>query len=310
MTNDNHTISVVVFCYNQKDLISRAIDSVLSQTLLPNEIIIADDCSTDGSQQVLKTYQAKHPNLIKLILHPKNLGIAKNKNSGLKAATCEWVTYLDGDDYYLPGKLEGELKVAIEQNCDVVFSNFRLINQERNFSFDWVYTQKHSLDNLHYDLYQHLLPKPYSYRFELINQKVFKQIGYYHEQFNCYEDEDFRLRYLVFAKPGHSNVIGSVYCEASTGAAASQMGNKKFISTMINVWAKNWVAFKNKYPQNATLTYTILLHFEIILKNALGKNSFVKKILFLLPYLSKPETHFISKSILFFVLKKRLKLAR
>lgn len=78
------TCSIIVF--NQQQWVGQCIEGMLAQKCpFPFNIIISDDCSTDGTQDVLKEYQAKYPNLIKLVLNEKNQGIAGNWASCCKA---------------------------------------------------------------------------------------------------------------------------------------------------------------------------------------------------------------------------------
>lgn len=103
-------ISVLITSYNQKTFLTEAIESVLSQTLQPFEIIIVDDCSTDGSQKIIENYTRNHPDIIKAYYHKQNLGIGKNRAFAQMQAKGDWLTYLDGDDRFLPEKLEMEFK--------------------------------------------------------------------------------------------------------------------------------------------------------------------------------------------------------
>lgn len=95
-------ISVVIPLYNKKGKILRAIESIDNQTVQPQEIIIIDDGSTDGSAQQVQDLQ--HP-LVKLIRQP-NQGVSAARNSGIHAATNEWIALLDADDTLLPNQIE------------------------------------------------------------------------------------------------------------------------------------------------------------------------------------------------------------
>lgn len=102
-----YQISVVITSYNQEGYLREAIDSVLSQTLLPFEIIVADDCSTqDRSVELIESYAARHPGLIVPLLQERNLGIPLNRNRALSLARGSHVLILDGDDFLLPRFLE------------------------------------------------------------------------------------------------------------------------------------------------------------------------------------------------------------
>lgn len=103
-------VSVMIITYNQADLIEETIMSVLSKPVYPNlEIVVADDCSTDGAQAVLKDIQARYPDTIKLILNEKNLGITRNCNAAFFATTGEFVAVLGGDDLFKPTKIQKQV---------------------------------------------------------------------------------------------------------------------------------------------------------------------------------------------------------
>ncbi|SRR5581483_1051456 len=109
-------VCIVITSYNQERFLPEAIDSALAQTLPPHEIIIADDHSTrDNSRALIRDYVARYPNLIRNILHERNVGIPANRNSGLQIATGEYITVLDGDDRLLPNYLE-TLTAALAQD--------------------------------------------------------------------------------------------------------------------------------------------------------------------------------------------------
>lgn len=111
--SENYITNPVVACsiivYNQKDFIVQCIEGMLSQKCdFPFNIVVADDCSTDGTQDVLRDYQAKYPDKVKLVLNEKNRHIAANWVSGCKELEGgEFVAFCDGDDYWSnPNKLQ------------------------------------------------------------------------------------------------------------------------------------------------------------------------------------------------------------
>ncbi len=98
-------VSVAIATYNQKTFLAECIESVLVQDYLNLEIIVADDASTDSTSDMLQDYEKKHPDLFKLILGEKNLGITGNVNRAFFACTGRYIAWLAGDDLMLPGKL-------------------------------------------------------------------------------------------------------------------------------------------------------------------------------------------------------------
>lgn len=102
MKDENRIVmSVIILTYNHEAYIVQALDSVLMQkTDFPFEIIVGDDCSTDGTQRILKEYNRRHPGAVKLILRKRNLGVMKNSFLTAHRALGEYMIVLEGDDYW------------------------------------------------------------------------------------------------------------------------------------------------------------------------------------------------------------------
>jgi len=102
-------VSVVIPTYNQKDFVEECVRSVMVQTYKNIEIIIADDCSCDGTLEILEKLRIED---IRIKLHPanQNLGIAKNFNRAFDLCNGEYVAFLGGDDIMLPEKIEKQVK--------------------------------------------------------------------------------------------------------------------------------------------------------------------------------------------------------
>ena len=98
MLPDIPRISVLMITYNQEQVVSRAMDSLLAQKDYIYEICINDDCSTDGTYNVLLEYQDRYPDLIKPVRNPHNLGIFQNIEASWKRPTGDIITRLSGDD--------------------------------------------------------------------------------------------------------------------------------------------------------------------------------------------------------------------
>jgi glycosyltransferase involved in cell wall biosynthesis len=117
------TVSVVIPIYNGRETLGRAIDSVLRQTHSPSEIIVVDDSSNDGLSKSL--VHALSPTVIYL-RHPRNRGAAAARNTGINAASANFIAFLDSDDEWLPDKLECQLSrmEALGPGTDVTFTSF------------------------------------------------------------------------------------------------------------------------------------------------------------------------------------------
>src|SRR5688572_7176042 len=93
-------VSVVLCTYNQAPYLAEAIESVLSQTHRNFELIVVDNGSTDGSQELLADYAADPR--VRLQLHRENGPVTRRLNEAMACASGEYVSVLYADDYYLP----------------------------------------------------------------------------------------------------------------------------------------------------------------------------------------------------------------
>ena len=124
-------ISVVIPAYNREKTIRTAIQSVLNQTVLPQKIIIIDDCSTDRTVEIVREFCAENQNLC-LLEQKKNFGAQAARNRGIQEAKTEWIAFLDSDDEWLPNKLELQ-KRAIEKNpeYDIYYGDYYIQKRGR-----------------------------------------------------------------------------------------------------------------------------------------------------------------------------------
>lgn len=99
-------MSVIIPCYNCAGTLRRAVDSVARQTLVPAEVLLIDDQSTDDTWQVLTALKSEFPpNWIKVISLSQNGGAAKARNAGWDAATQTYLAFLDADDSWHAEKI-------------------------------------------------------------------------------------------------------------------------------------------------------------------------------------------------------------
>lgn len=119
-------VSVIIPTYNRAARISRAINSVLSQTFNDYEIIIVDDGSTDDTAQVLKQFNGK----IKYIFQ-ENQGSAVARNRGIQEARGEYIAFLDSDDFWVPEKLTEQVRILESHpKVGIVYSRMPIINEK------------------------------------------------------------------------------------------------------------------------------------------------------------------------------------
>ncbi|MBQ3444865.1 MAG: glycosyltransferase [Selenomonadaceae bacterium] len=119
---DSPAISVIIPMYNVEEYISECLDSLLAQTLRNFEIIIADDCSTDSSCEIIESYMPKFEGRLRLTHTETNSGgCAVPRNVGLPLARGEYVYFMDSDDVLTQTGLEEMYTLAKEYDADVVY---------------------------------------------------------------------------------------------------------------------------------------------------------------------------------------------
>jgi teichuronic acid biosynthesis glycosyltransferase TuaG len=123
----DNKVSIIMPSYNSDVYIRKTIDSVLNQTYKNWELIIIDDCSPDGSLNIIKEY-CNADSRIKLIINEKNLGVAESRNRGMKAAQFSYIAFLDSDDLWHEKKLELQTAFMQENNAAISFTQYYRIN--------------------------------------------------------------------------------------------------------------------------------------------------------------------------------------
>lgn len=122
----NPIVSVAIITYNHRRFLSQCIESVLSQiTDFDFEIVIADDCSTDGTREICMEYQKRHPQRVKLILQDENVGLINNYGALLRACRGEYIAQISGDDYWCDENKLQKQKEALQHHgdCDLCYTN-------------------------------------------------------------------------------------------------------------------------------------------------------------------------------------------
>ena len=136
MNRDIPTVSVVIPAYNAEKTIGYTLDSVLQQTFEDFEIVIVNDCSSDGTAKVTKDYSEKDSR-IRVLNNSENLGVAVSRRKGAEAARSDRIAFLDSDDLWRPEKLEKQLKTFFEKSAGLVFTGSAFIG-ENGEKLDWI----------------------------------------------------------------------------------------------------------------------------------------------------------------------------
>lgn len=188
-------VSACITSYNQSAFLVEAIESILAQTMKPAEILVVDDASTDESPAIISAYANRYPELIRPILRERNLGVAATFNEGLASAAGDYLSYLAGDDRWLPGKLELETRrLAQADRPDGVYSDFYFTNADGSRAFRWAAERRPPEGNVLPQVLARDFPRRTLFRAELVNLRLWRQTGPFDPVFGLYEDWDMKIR--------------------------------------------------------------------------------------------------------------------
>lgn len=186
------TVDVVIPCFNGAAFIERCIESVLSQTVPVNRIIFVDDGSNDESLAIILNMQKKHTNI--KVITQDNRGLAAARNKGISFSEASLIGLLDVDDYWLPNKIENQLKIfamnAAKGTVVVASNYFDEIGSNRRPGISNRSNRTITARNLL--TYRTVIPGSGSSA--LIPKLVFDQIGHFDEGLRYGEDLDLWIR--------------------------------------------------------------------------------------------------------------------
>lgn len=169
--------SILIISYNQEDVISKAIESCITQTELPYEIVISDDCSKDKTFDIISKYQKKYPHLIKINRNSSNLGIQGNIEKILFLSTGNVVSFCGGDDTLKTDTIEKVNDAIISKglNCD---EDIFVLVSHSTLKFKDGYKQVRRNDDTGYSFFSAMIRKHYSFTKIGISRKVFDDAEY------------------------------------------------------------------------------------------------------------------------------------
>ena len=261
---------MIIPTYNRRDLLPRALDSVLAQTVPVDEIIVIDDGSTDGTDDMLR---ARYGDRVRYVWQP-NAGVSAARNHGLRLAQGRYLALLDSDDLWLPTKTE--LQVAfLDAHPDfgmVVCDVERVDSEYRHIDVF------HRRDTLREDgwVLRWVLHNPaLAPASVLMRREVVDQLGGFDEGLRTAEDLEFHLRVarhwkigvveqaLVRAMRGHDGLSAadSTYddyvrvVEAAVAGARGSVDDQELDEALAGTYARNarGMLIRGRWKEGATL---------------------------------------------------------
>lgn len=130
-------ISCIIASYNYGEFLTEAVESVLRQSILPDEILISDDCSTDETAAIAMEYVARHPNLIKFNRNPENLGIVKHFNKAISLTSGDYVCILGADNRIASNYIEKCAEILeSDPSIAISYTDFHLFGKRAKLIYD------------------------------------------------------------------------------------------------------------------------------------------------------------------------------
>jgi predicted O-linked N-acetylglucosamine transferase (SPINDLY family)/glycosyltransferase involved in cell wall biosynthesis len=140
------SIAVIIASYNYGAFLVEAIESVLRQTRMPDEILITDDASDDNTYEIAEFYHKKYPYLIKINRNDYNLGIVKHFNKAVSLIGSDYITILGADNRYRSDFIEKtSLILDQDQNVGIAYSDFALFGPRAKLVYDRCPPNRHGL---------------------------------------------------------------------------------------------------------------------------------------------------------------------
>jgi glycosyltransferase involved in cell wall biosynthesis len=270
-------LSVILLAHNVKDYVAQALDSILMQHVdFDFEILVGDDGSSDGTIEILRKYKLKHPELIKLYLTPRversHGGDYINFSNLYKKAESEYITILDGDDYWISEK-------KLQKQIDFLDLNLDFTVCGHNYFFenmDGILTPAHpglgadsGYSFICEDFQQMLLGGhcPYMQTSSVVYRNVFLNNQKVHNYFNHYMFKGDFIRTLLHSAHGKSKFINelmSVYRITGQGDWTKTSEIQKCLSHIKFFIFHKYNTFDNKYKRS--FNQAIYLEVKRLLK--------------------------------------------
>jgi glycosyltransferase involved in cell wall biosynthesis len=187
-------VSVICLSYNHEAYVVEALNSVINQTYPNVELLIADDCSTDNSVEMIQNWLENHPE-VHFLANEKNLGNTKTFNQLAKKAKGEFIIDLAADDILLPNCIENQIKTfqnSKYKNLGIVYGNLIEIDEKGNFISNYYTEEDHPESGNIYKMVIGRTTKICSVS-SMIKKSVLEKLGYYDENL-AYEDLDLWIR--------------------------------------------------------------------------------------------------------------------
>lgn len=232
MKSTSPLVSIIIPVYKVENYLRRCVDSVIKQTYDNIEIILVDDGSPDNCPLMCDEYAQKDKRV--KVIHKSNGGLSDARNCGMKAATGEYITFVDSDDYVAYNYIEVLVNHAVKNEADIVCAGIEIVDEfevtyaYRKSNTDFIINSVEAVEKLFRDEF------PYNYSCgKLYHRGLWECISFPKNRLY----EDMATTYRVVSKAKKINgIIDTLYFyeEGRPGNISSELNSSKAAKSFIH----------------------------------------------------------------------------
>lgn len=248
----NSKISVVIPSYNSEKYIGHCLETIQASTYKNLEIIVVNDGSTDSSPEIIAEKMKNDSRII--CIDQENGGEFSARNTGILAATGQYIGFVDSDDYIAADMYEKLLDAILKENADMAVCNFNLVYEdERETSFAYA-NMPHKMLNVQDDVYEYwtkvcAISKPNNYVWtRLYKSEVIKNSGVMFENYPHSADTLFNFKLLPHLKNVAFVNEGLYFYLQRKGSGIHTIANKRNIAEL---YADTFQELSDYYENNS-----------------------------------------------------------
>ena len=262
-------VSVVVAAYNVQKFLPKCLDSISAQTYTNLEIIVVDDGSTDLTGKICDIYEQKEARSI--IIHQKNQGLSAARNVGLKAATSDYIVFVDGDDYLGLEFIECMVIGITKDSADICVCGYASVPEgETEVPDDMVLSGEEAT--------KRLLTAQNNYQVvawnKMYKKALFNRIRYPETK----KYEDTLTTYKLLHKAEKVSFISEIlyfYTQRKESIMGKNKIDERLAAKLTDAHEAKVYFKKNEYLENAACIFELLAHYQYI-DNIIARRSKAK----------------------------------
>ncbi len=261
--NNSPLVSIILPTYNRCHYIKKAIESALVQTHKNFEFVIVDDCSSDGTSSLLKTYAQRDARII-IVRNEKNVGLVKSLNKGIQHAKGMYIARLDDDDVWCDTqKLEKQV-AFLEKNPEYVLvggGQIRIDEKGKEIS-------RFLLPENDRDIRNFILQRnPFTHTSVLFRKETWKKVGGYDESLIFSEDWDLWLKFGRIGKLYNFQEYFVDYLWGSQNRSNEHMVRDALINMKLRIrYRKSFPGFFKAFFRGCLAVAYAILPFRLLMR--------------------------------------------